>query len=223
MSIPTGPWQPPAAAPTPSAQGLTPYPGYPLVVDRRPGPIASFFFVGSSLALMWLLEGIDVVTGGALDSLGVSPRIIGELPQIFTAPFLHFGFGHLMANSIPFLVLGTLTRMSGRREFWVATLSSIVVSGLLTWLISAPGSVTAGASGLVFGWLGYLLLRGLFARNWVQILIAAAVFGFFGGMLWGVFPTLPGVSWQAHLGGILGGVLAAWGLHRKANTAPGLR
>ena len=223
MSIPTGPWQPPAAAPTPSAQGLTPYPGYPLVVDRRPGPIASFFFVGSWLALMWLLEGIDVVTGGALDSLGVSPRIIGELPQIFTAPFLHFGFGHLMANSIPFLVLGTLTRMSGRREFWVATLSSIVVSGLLTWLISAPGSVTAGASGLVFGWLGYLLLRGLFARNWVQILIAAAVFGFFGGMLWGVFPTLPGVSWQAHLGGILGGVLAAWGLHRKANTAPGLR
>ncbi|HRL48546.1 MAG TPA: rhomboid family intramembrane serine protease [Propioniciclava sp.] len=215
MSIPTGPWQPPVAAPTSSA----PQPGYPVVIDRRPGPVASFFFVGTWLAFMWLLEGVDALTGGALDSLGVSPRDVTELPQIFTAPFLHFGFAHLIANSVPFLVLGTLTRMAGRREFWIATLSSIVVSGLVTWLISAPMSVTAGASGLVFGWLGFLLLRGLFARNWVQILVAAAVFGFFGGMLWGVFPTMPGVSWQAHLGGVLGGALAAWWLHRRPRGA----
>ena len=193
------------------------------LAPARPTLGSSVVFIGAWLVLLWVLEALDAVLLGALDGFGVSPRVIAELPQVLTAPFLHFGFGHLMANTIPFLVLGTLTRMSGRREFWVATLSSIVVSGLLTWLISAPGSVTAGASGLVFGWLVYLLLRGLFARNWVQILIAAAVFGFFGGMLWGVFPTLPGVSWQAHLGGILGGVLAAWGLHRKANTAPGLR
>jgi membrane associated rhomboid family serine protease len=190
-----------------------------VVIDRRPGPVASFFFVGTWLAFMWLLEGVDALTGGALDSLGVSPRDVTELPQIFTAPFLHFGFAHLIANSVPFLVLGTLTRMAGRREFWIATLSSIVVSGLVTWLISAPMSVTAGASGLVFGWLGFLLLRGLFARNWVQILVAAAVFGFFGGMLWGVFPTMPGVSWQAHLGGVLGGALAAWWLHRRPRGA----
>ena len=112
-------------------------------------------------------------------------------------------------------MLGVLTRMTGRRTFWIATLASILVSGLFAWLLSAPNTVTAGASGLIFGWLTFLLVRGLFNRNWKQILIAAAVFGFFGGMLWGVFPTLPGVSWQGHLGGAVGGVLAAWWLQRR--------
>ena len=144
-----------------------------------------------------------------------SQRDEAELPQIFSAPLLHFGFEHLAANSLPFLVLGVLVRMTGRRAFWIATLIAVVASGLAAWLMSAPGTVTAGASGLVFGWLTYLLVRGLFNGDWVQILIAAAVFGFFGGMLWGVFPTMAGVSWQAHLGGVLGGVLAAWWLNRR--------
>ncbi|HHU39431.1 MAG TPA: rhomboid family intramembrane serine protease [Propionibacterium sp.] len=171
--------------------------------------------MGGWLVLLWVLEVVDLVLLGALDGFGVSPRVIAELPQVLTAPFLHFGFEHLMANSVPFLVLGVLTRMSGRRAFWVATAVSIVVSGLFAWLLSAPHTVTAGASGLIFGWLAFLLVRGLFNRNWKQILISAAVFGFFGGMLWGVFPTLPGVSWQGHLGGAVGGVLAAWWLPRR--------
>jgi membrane associated rhomboid family serine protease len=215
MSIPTGPWQPPVAAPTSSA----PQPGYPVVIDRRPGPVASFFFVGTWLAFMWLLEGVDALTGGALDSLGVSPRDVTELPQIFTAPFLHFGFAHLIANSVPFLVLGTLTRMAGRREFWIATLSSIVVSGLVTWLISAPMSVTGGR--LRTG----LRLAGLPAaaravrtqlgsdprsRGRVRVLRRDAV---------GCVPDHAGVSWQAHLGGVLGGALAAWWLHRRPRGA----
>ncbi|QIK71050.1 rhomboid family intramembrane serine protease [Propioniciclava coleopterorum] len=218
MSIPTGPWQSPAPAPSSWQQGQFSAPA-PVVIDRRPGAVASFFFIGSWLALLWLLEGVDAVTGGALDTFGVSPRDVTELPQILSAPFLHFGFNHLIANSVPFLVLGVLVRMTGRRDFWVATLCSIVVSGLVAWLVSAPYTVTAGASGLIFGWLGFLLVRGLFARNWVQILVSAAVFGFFGGMLWGVFPTMPGVSWQAHLGGVLGGVLAAWWLTRRGRGA----
>lgn len=185
------------------------------LAPARPTLGSSVVFVGGWLGLLWVLEALDVVLLGALDGFGVSPRVIAELPQVLTAPFLHFGFEHLMANSLPFLVLGVLARMAGRRPFWVATLASILVSGLFAWLLSAPSTVTAGASGLVFGWLAFLLVRGLFNRNWKQILISAAVFGFFGGMLWGVFPTLPGVSWQGHLGGAVGGVLAAWWLQRR--------
>ncbi|MBB1494404.1 rhomboid family intramembrane serine protease [Propioniciclava sp. MC1595] len=185
------------------------------LAPARPTLGSSVVFVGGWLVLLWVLEALDVVLLGALDGFGVSPRVIAELPQVLTAPFLHFGFEHLMANSLPFLVLGVLARMAGRRPFWVATLASILVSGLFAWLLSAPSTVTAGASGLVFGWLAFLLVRGLFNRNWKQILISAAVFGFFGGMLWGVFPTLPGVSWQGHLGGAVGGVLAAWWLQRR--------
>lgn len=209
MSMPSGTWPPQAPAPNsrPNSEGHL-SPSTP--AERRPSLVGSAIFIGGWLALMWLLEAADAVSGGMLDTFGVSPRDISELPQIFTAPFLHFGFGHLMANSLPFLVLGVLVRMSGRRTFWVATLTAIVCSGLLTWLISPPSTVTAGASGLVFGWLGFLLLRGLFAHNWMQIIVAAAVFGFFGGILWGVLPTMSGISWQGHLGGVLGGVLAAW-------------
>ena len=185
------------------------------LAPARPTLGSSVVFVGGWLVLLWVLEALDVVLLGALDGFGVSPRVIAELPQVLTAPFLHFGFEHLMANSLPFLVLGVLTRMTGRRTFWIATLASILVSGLFAWLLSAPNTVTAGASGLIFGWLTFLLVRGLFNRNWKQILISAAVFGFFGGMLWGVFPTLPGVSWQGHLGGAVGGVLAAWWLQRR--------
>ena len=208
MSQQYGSWTPPTSPgyPVPTGRSLTP---------ARPTLGNSVVFVGGWLVLLWVLEVLDLVLLGALDGFGVSPRDIAELPQILTAPFLHFGFEHLIANSLPFLVLGTLTRMAGRRPFWIATLVSILVSGLFAWLLSAPLTVTAGASGLIFGWLTFLLVRGLMNGNWKQILISAAVFGFFGGMLWGVFPTLPGVSWQGHLGGAVGGVLAAWWLRRR--------
>ena len=206
-----GSWTPP-----PPSHGRVAVPATQTYAPARPTLSSSVFFIGGWLVLLWALEALDVILIGALDGFGVSPRVIAELPQVLTAPFLHFGFEHLAANSLPFLVLGVLTRMAGRREFWVATMASMVVSGLAAWLLSAPNTVTAGASGLIFGWLAFLLVRGLMNGNWKQILISAAVFGLFGGMLWGVFPTLPGISWQGHLGGAVGGVLAAWWLQRRA-------
>ncbi|MFT3875310.1 MAG: rhomboid family intramembrane serine protease [Propioniciclava sp.] len=208
----------------PPPQGYQPPPGYPPPGYPQPVPVAplaplapakptfgsALFFVGGLLALMWAVETVDFLMAGALDSYGILPRRIDRLPAVLVAPLLHFGFGHLMANSLPFLALGTLTRMAGRREFWLATLCAVLGSGLGAWLLGPPRSITAGASGVIFGWLVFLLVRGLIARNWKQILLAAVVFGFFGGMLWGVFPTVPGVSWQAHLGGAVGGLLAAW-------------
>lgn len=172
--------------------------------------------MGFWLALMWLLEIVDVLSGGSLDRLGVEPREAGELPQILTAPLLHFGWGHLISNSLPFFALGVLVLLSGLRRWLIATSSSVASSGLLAWLISPPDTVTAGASGLIFGWLTYLLVRGIFSKDGRQILLSLVVFAVWGGVLWGVLPTTPGISWQAHLGGAIGGVLAAWWLHRPS-------
>lgn len=190
----------------------------PPPLPAKPSASGAFLFIAGLLVLMWAIEAADFITAGALDSFGIRPRSVESLPAIVVAPVLHFSFSHLAANTLPFLVLGTITRMSGRRDFWIATLLAVLGSGLTAWLLAAPGSVTAGASGVIFGWLTYLLVRGLIAGNWTQILVAALVFGFFGGMLWGVFPTVPGVSWQAHLGGAAGGLLAAWVLGRSARS-----
>lgn len=166
--------------------------------------------VGGLLALMWALEGLDTVTLNALDSFGIEPRTLGDLPNILWAPLLHFGWGHLASNSIPFLVLGVMIYLSGPSKWVIATVVSTVTSGLLAWLLAPIGSITAGASGVIFGYLTYLLARGIFSRKVGQIVIAVVVFAIYGSVLWGVLPTTVGVSWQAHLGGAIGGVLAAW-------------
>lgn len=172
--------------------------------------------MGAGVALLWVLELVDLLTFGSLDQFGITPRQLGELPQIFTAPWLHFGWGHLVSNSVPFFLLGFVILLEGLRRWLVSMVASITSSGLLVWLISPPASVTAGASGLIFGWLTYLLVRGLFSRDVKQILLAVVVFAIYGGVLWGVLPTQAGVSWQGHLGGAIGGVLAAWWLHARA-------
>ncbi len=176
--------------------------------------------MGIWVAVLWALEAIDAVLPGlGLDYWGISPRDLGELPQIFTAPFLHFGFEHLLANTVPLFVLGVIILMSGLRVFVVATLSSIVVSGATIWLLAPPNSVTAGASGLVFGWLAFVIVRGIFTANWKHLLVGVAVFAVYGGVLWGVLPSGEAISWQAHLGGAAGGVLAAWWLSgRRTST-----
>src|SRR5699024_8581607 len=128
--------------------------------------------------------------------------------MIFVAPWLHFGWDHLFANAIPFAVLGFLIRVTATFGKWLAsTVVSIIVSGLFAWLLSPVFTIVAGASGLIFGWLTFLLARGIFNRDWKQIAIAVVVFALYGGVLWGVLPQQAGVSWQAHLGGAVGGVL----------------
>lgn len=177
--------------------------------------------MGAWLGVLWVLEVVDQLALNALDALGVSPRDPSELPQILTAPFLHFGFAHLAANSLPFWLLGLLVLLSGVRSFLAATVAAVVASGLVVWLVSAPGTVTAGASGLVFGWWAYLIAIGLLTRQWRRIAVALVVVVLYGGLLWGLLPGQPGVSWEGHLGGALGGVAAAWWSARR--PARGLR
>ena len=172
--------------------------------------------LGLALLAMWVLELADLVLlGGALDAYGIEPRSLDGLDGVFLAPFLHGGLAHLANNSIPFVVLGLLVFWGGLRAFAVTTVLSVLVSGTGVWLVGAPNTVHIGASGLIFGYFGYLLLRGYFSRSVGAILLAGLLVVLYGGALLGLLPLQTGVSWTAHLFGFLGGTLSAYLLHRR--------
>jgi membrane associated rhomboid family serine protease len=183
-------------------------------VPPRPGWAALIMLL--MLAGMWILELLDQLSGNQLDQLGIHAREIDGMPEILTAPFLHAGWDHLMSNSLPFLVLGFLVLLSGLARWLVSSLIIIVISGMTAWLLTPVHTIILGASGLIFGWLTYLLARGLWSRRPAQVIIAVLVLLVYGGLIWGLLPGNAGISWQAHLGGAIGGVLAAWLLHRRA-------
>lgn len=177
--------------------------------------------LGLIVLMMWLLELIDVaLLRQRLDGLGVRPRELAGLWGILFMPLLHGGIAHLAANTIPFLVLGWLVIMRRTGDFLVVTGIVLLVSGAGVWLFGAAGTVSIGASGLVFGYFGFLVLRGYFERSLFAILVAVIVLVAYGGMFFGLLPQGTGVSWQAHLFGFLGGVLAAWALSRDRERLP---
>lgn len=183
---------------------------------RRQAILRAVLVIGGLLAAMWVLEGIDVATANSLDQFGIRPREVDTVGNIALAPWIHYGWLHLIGNSGPFLVLGVLTFLSGVVRWLATTVASVLSSGLLVWLISPNGTITAGASGLIFGWLSYLLVRGFFTRRPGQIALAVVVLLLYGGILVGVLPGSAEASWQAHLGGAVGGALAAWLMHGRA-------
>ncbi|MEW2219821.1 rhomboid family intramembrane serine protease [Streptomyces sp. NPDC006990] len=161
------------------------------------------------VALLWVLEAVDQASGNALDAFGIQPRRVGELVDVVPSAFMHFGFEHLMANTLPLLVLGFLAALRGVGRFLAVAAIIVVVSGLGVWLIAPAGSNTAGASGLIFGLFGYLVARGFVDRRITDVALGTVVAVFYGSLLWGVLPTDSGISWQGHLFGLIGGVLAA--------------
>lgn len=171
------------------------------------------------VALLWVLEAVDQWTGHSLDSFGIRPRRLDELVDVVPAAFMHFGFAHLMANTLPLLVLGFVAALRGAGRFLAVALTIIVVSGLGVWLTAPEHSNTAGASGLIFGLFGYLVVRGFVDRRITDVALGAVVAVLYGSILWGVLPTASGVSWQGHLFGLAGGVLAAF--LTSARRAPG--
>ena len=172
--------------------------------------------LGGFIALIWTLEIVDqLLLGGALLSYGIRPRSIIGLRGILFAPFLHAGFAHVAANTIPFLTLGWLIMLRETSDFFVVTAVTMVISGLGTWLIGSANSIHIGASGLIFGYLGFLLLRGYFERSVTAILFSLIVGFVYGGLIWGVLPLQLGVSWQGHLFGFIGGGVAARLLARQ--------
>ena len=180
----------------------------PRLGELTPGLIVIAVMLGA----MWALEIVDLAPSTPFDRWGVRPRTLRGLFGIAFAPFLHVSFGHLIANTIPFVVLGAAIALGGIRQIVEVTVIVAVVSGLGVWLFGSANTVHLGASGLVFGYLTYLVTRGLIARNVWWILGGLVVLAFYGGLLWGLLPT-PRVSWLGHLFGAIGGVLAAWVLH----------
>lgn len=162
------------------------------------------------LAALWLIELVDIVLNHSLDGLGIRPWNLSGLLGIVLAPLLHAGIPHLVANSVPLFVLGTVLWASGRREFGVVTAVAWVASGLVAWLFTPPGFVVIGASGVILGWAAYLIVRGCLTREAAHVVIAVVIALLYGSVLLGVFPLRVGASWQGHLGGAIGGVLAAW-------------
>lgn len=177
-------------------------------------PLRAALFMVGVVALLWLVEladrtvfvSLDPPQG--LDDDGIVPRSLDGLGGILWAPLLHGGFDHLASNTVPLLVFGFLVLAGGLGQFVAVTATIWLVSGVGTWLIGSPGS-TIGASGIIFGWFAFLLVRGFFARSVGQIVLAVVLFLIYGGLLFGVLPSNPGISWQAHLCGAIGGVLAA--------------
>lgn len=162
--------------------------------------------IAAFTGVLYLTEAVDMVLGGVLDKDGIQPRRLDGLDGVLWAPLLHGGWPHLVANTVPVLVLGFLALAGGIGQFIVVTATIWLVAGLGTWLAGSPG-VHLGASVLIFGWLVFLLVRGFFARSLLQILLAVVLFGLWGGVLWGVLPGAVGISWEGHLFGAVGGLL----------------
>ncbi len=161
-----------------------------------------------------VLERILVIANGCglsrgLNALGIVPHSLIGLRGIIFAPFLHGGFYHVAANTVPFIVLGWLVMLRNINDFYFVSFISAFVGGLGTWVVGRPCSVHIGASGVIFGYFGYLLFRGYFERSFVAIAISIAIALTYGGIIWGVFPTQSYISWEGHLFGFIGGIIAA--------------
>ena len=201
-------------APTPAAK-------------KRPGWMVGGATIVSFVALLYVIEAIDQVSGSRLEQDGIRPLEADGLWGILWAPLLHANWAHLVANTVPALVLGFLVSLAGMSRFVYATVIVWILGGLGTWLIGnlgAPNGVETnhiGASGLIFGWLTFLIVSGFFTRHAWQIIVGILVFVVYGGVLWGALPGTFGVSWQGHLCGGIAGVIAAYllsGPERKARA-----
>ncbi len=177
--------------------------------------IMHLIVLGSAIFLLWLVEVLDqLFWRGALDFYGIQPRTTMGLRNILFAPFLHKGFDHLIANTVPFLALGWFVLLRGVNKFILVSLICALVSGLGVWLLGMPATIHVGLSGVIFGYLGFLLFRSYFERSTHAIGLAILAGFLYGGMIWGVLPLQPNVSWLGHLFGFLGGAVAARQLTR---------
>lgn len=186
--------------------------------------LSRFIPVVALVVLMWAVEIVDAILPLNLDVFSLQAWNPASLYGLVTSPLLHSGFGHLMSNTFPFIVLGIFIAVESSRRFWLVTIITALVSGLGAWLTTFPGNHIVGASGIVFGYFGYLAMRTWFTDNVVRKIIYFAI-GLFvmvtygASMLFGMLPQANGISWQGHLFGFIGGVIAAWFIHRRQSAS----
>ena len=184
--------------------------------SRRDARAAGFRLVLAMAALMWVSEIVDSLADHRLDSYGVEPRDGDGLIGVVAAPFLHAGFGHLVSNTVPFVLMGLAIAFKGAARVVTVTVIVALISGLGTWLVAPDDTVHVGASGVVFGYATYLLSRGFFDRDALELAIGLVVGAVWGTALIGGLLPQEGISWQGHLFGAVGGIVAAWLLaHRR--------
>jgi membrane associated rhomboid family serine protease len=169
----------------------------------------AFFVMVGVLALLWVIQIVNWADGYHLTfSYGIQPRDISSLPYILTAPFLHFSWSHIEGNSGPLFIFGFLAAYRGIAKFVGVTAIVVLTSGLAAWFFE-PSGVGAGASGVVFGYFGYIMVRGLFDRHLIDLIIGAVMALCFAYQFTVLVPQ-HGIGWQAHIGGLVGGILAGW-------------
>jgi len=179
---------------------------------RRQGVL----LIVAMLVVMWVVEIVDSFDAARLDRFGIQPRDVDGLTGIVASPFLHANFGHLIGNSVPFLFFGVTIALSGALRVMLVTGIVALVGGLGTWLAAPGGTLHIGASGIVFGFGAYLIARGLFSRSWLHLGIGVVVGFVYGTTLAAGLIPQEGISWQGHLFGAIGGIVAARLLDRRA-------
>ncbi len=172
------------------------------------------------VVVLWAIELANFLLDQRLNAFGIHPRSIGQLQGILFAPFLHGSWWHLISNTFPLVVLSGLIMAKDRGEWIAVTVLTAIVSGLGTWLFGGANTVHIGASGVVFGYFGFLVTRAYFERSLGSISVALFVLMLFGGMIWGILPVRVGISWEGHLFGMLGGIAAAWAIGSLNRKVP---
>lgn len=201
----------------PSLPTNSPSEGLAETASRLAGAFVMTFLL---LGVCWAVEIVNYADDGSLSNqYGIQAHNGDTFWHIFTAPFLHANLDHIMANSVPLAIFGLLAALRGVTRFIAVSLIIVVASGLGVWFLSAPGTVTVGASGLIFGYFGYLIARGFVEHRAFDIVIGLVIVVAYGTMIFGALPGQPGISWQAHLFGLIGGILAAWLTRQPSSPA----
>jgi membrane associated rhomboid family serine protease len=170
---------------------------------------ALFVMVGF-LAILWIIQIVNWADSYRLTfEYGIIPHDVARLPDIFTAPFLHVSWEHIEGNSGPLFIFGFLAAYRGVRKFLLLTLLVAITSGLGAWIFENPNSVGVGASGVVFGYFGYIIVRGFFDRHLIDVMLGLVMALCFAYQFTVLLPQ-QGIGWQAHIGGVVGGIAGGW-------------
>jgi len=160
------------------------------------------------VVMLWLIEVINNRMGHRLNVLGIFPGASSPFPGVLFAPFLHGSYEHVAVNSLPLLTLGWLVALRGFGRYTAITVFIAVIGGVGVWMFGR-NAFHVGASGLIFGYFGYLVAQGIFDQSFSSVFIASGIIAVYGGILFGILPLTDAVSWETHFFSLVAGVIAS--------------
>ncbi len=166
------------------------------------------------IVLVWMVFLVDLIFPYEFNKFGIIPRKLIGLRGVLCAPFLHANLSHILSNSLPFLVLGTVTHLYYSKNALMVFIFSVIISGLLVWLFARP-SIHVGMSGVIYAYASFLIFAGFYTRKFWGIVISVLVVVLYGSLVWGLLPRNPYISWEGHLAGAIAGYLLAFAFYRK--------